>query len=483
MNIILTKRPWIILAAVSLLVFLIGNELLPITDTAESNYAETAKEMVLSGNWISPQIYGQYWYDKPIFYYWEVALSFLVFGFNEFAARLPSALFGTANVLFIYWFGKKTISQRAGFTGALIFAFSIETFILSKSAVTDATLFLFLSAALGFFYLGYKEDKKYYYLCYIAAALAVLTKGPIGLILPGGAAFLFLLWKRNLKELLHVHLVSGLVLFFVITGLWYGTMCWLHGSDFLLNFIGVHNVLRATSPEHPSKDTWYFYIIIYLLGFAPWSIALLISAFKKWRHHTLSFAKTSDLNQLLLIYAGFVFLFFEIVATKYTTYTYPALFSLSLIAGELYAPVGKRVIHASVALTVLYSFLSLVVVPSIMLEHSGKEEGLAVSQIAGSSRPVVYFDNYRTSAVFYSSILIQRGEPKHLITSLKPDGISWKAKNVMPFIAIEKAMTDPNTVYIVNKSKEKTFRNTIPQEELSKYHRLQVTKTESIYYQ
>lgn len=476
------KHSWLILAAVSLFIFLVGNELLPITDTAESNYAETAKEMVLTGNWISPQIYGQYWYDKPIFYYWEVALSFIIFGFNEFAARLPSALFGTANVLFIYWFGQKAISKKAGFISALIFAFSLENFILSKAVVTDATLFFFLSAALGFFYLGYKENKRYYYLCYVAAALAVLTKGPIGLILPGGAAFLFLLWKRDLKELAKVHLFSGLALFLAITGLWYGTMCYLHGSDFLLNFIGVHNVLRATSPEHPSKDRWYFYIIIYLIGFAPWSIALLISAFKKWRNHTLSFKKTSDLNQLLIIYAGFVFLFFEIVATKYTTYTYPALFSLSLLAGELYAPIAKRIISTSVIFTVLYAFLSLVVVPPVMLEHSGKEEGLAVSEIAQGSRPVVYFENYRTSAVFYSSILIERGEPENDIASLQPNGISWNAKNVMPFISMERAVKDPSTIYIVTKNKEKDFQEMMPSEQLAKMQRQSVTQNESIYY-
>ena len=69
-----------------------GSWLLPVTDPVESNYALTAKEMVLSGNWISPQIYGRFWYDKPIFYYWELALSFALFGFNEMAARLPAAI-------------------------------------------------------------------------------------------------------------------------------------------------------------------------------------------------------------------------------------------------------------------------------------------------------------------------------------------------------------------------------------------------------
>lgn len=92
----LRKHPYLTLLFVSLFLYLIGNQLLPVTDTAESNYALTAKEMVLSGDWISPQIYGHYWYDKPIFYYWELALSYTLFGFNEMASRLPAALLGSA---------------------------------------------------------------------------------------------------------------------------------------------------------------------------------------------------------------------------------------------------------------------------------------------------------------------------------------------------------------------------------------------------
>lgn len=265
----LRKYPYLTLLFISLFLYLIGNQLLPVTDTAESNYALTAKEMVLSGDWISPQIYGHYWYDKPIFYYWELALSYTLFGFNEMASRLPAALLGSASVLFTYWFACHVYSEKIGWLSAIILGTSVECWLLSKAIITDTTLFLFMSMAIAFFYLGYAENRRYYYLCYIAAAFAVLTKGPIGLLLPGLAALLFLAYNKDLKEMKHVHLFSGFTLFAVITGAWYGTMCYLHGSDFLLNFLGVHNFLRATVSEHPSKNKWYFYLIIYFLGFAP----------------------------------------------------------------------------------------------------------------------------------------------------------------------------------------------------------------------
>ena len=168
----LRKHPYLTLLFVSLFLYLIGNQLLPVTDTAESNYALTAKEMVLSGDWISPQIYGHYWYDKPIFYYWELALSYTLFGFNEMASRLPAALLGSASVLFTYWFARHVYSEKIGWLSAIILGSSVECWLLSKAIITDTTLFLFMSMAIAFFYLGYAENRRYYYLCYIAAAFA-----------------------------------------------------------------------------------------------------------------------------------------------------------------------------------------------------------------------------------------------------------------------------------------------------------------------
>lgn len=232
------RHPYRWLGLLGLIVFLAGNMYLAITDTAESNYALTAKEMVLAHNWLSPQIYGHYWYDKPIFFYWELMLSYSLFGFTEFASRLPSALFGTLGVLFTYWFTQRIYDKKVGLMAALILMTSVECWIISKAVVTDATLFLFMSGSIAFFYLGYHENRRWYYLCYVAAAFAVLTKGPIGLLLPGLGATVFLILKHDVKEFLKVHLFSGFVLCIVICMSWYGWMYAVHGSDFVLNFLG-----------------------------------------------------------------------------------------------------------------------------------------------------------------------------------------------------------------------------------------------------
>ena len=444
----LRAHPYAILFLFTMILYLMGNQFLAVTDTAESNYALTAKEMVLSGDWISPQIYGNYWYDKPIFYYWELALSFSLFGFNEMAARIPAALLGSASVLFTCWFARRAYGEKVGWLSAIILSTSVECWILSKAVITDSTLFLFMSGAVAFFYLGYAENRKYYYLCYLFAALATLTKGPIGLFLPGLACLLFLCYKKDLKEMAHVHLVSGLALFTLLTGAWYGTMCYLHGSDFLLNFIGVHNVLRATVAEHPSHNTWYFYIIVYLVGFAPWSFFVPFSLFRRWKQKKLDLRSAGDSTQLLLIYAFIVYLFFQLVATKYTTYTFPALFSLSILTALLYKDLSFRIEKAGMACALLYSALALTVAPSIMLNHSGKEVGDALAHMDTSGKTIAFLDDYRTSAVFYSGKTIYRAVPGDQLESMEPGTLSWNAKNVMPMMAKEELAKQPNVLLI-----------------------------------
>lgn len=452
---LLRKHPYLTLLMFSLFLYLIGNELLPVTDTAESNYAVTAKEMVLSGDWISPQIYGHYWYDKPIFYYWELALSYTLFGFNEMASRLPSALLGSASVLFTYWFARRVYSEKIGWLSAIILGTSVECWLLSKAIITDTTLFLFMSMAIAFFYMGYTENRKYYYLCYTAAAFAVLTKGPIGLLLPGLAALLFLAYNKDLAEMKRVHLFSGLLLFTAIAGAWYGLMCCLHGSDFLLNFLGVHNFLRATVSEHPTKNKWYFYLIIYFIGFAPWSFTIPYSLFKKWKRKELDLRNSSNATQLLFIYFAVVNIFFELIATKYTTYTFPGLFSLAILTALLYRDLTWRFERIGCAAITIYTLLTLFVAPTIMLTRSGKEAGQALAQIDTTGKTIAFLHDYRTSTVFYSSKTIYRAEPANKIDGMKPGALSWNAKKVMPFIAEEDLFQKDNVILIAqDKSQE-----------------------------
>lgn len=450
------QHPYWFLTVCAMVLFLMANQLLAITDTSESNYALTAKEMVLSGNWVSPQIYGHFWYDKPVFYYWELAASFAVFGFNEFAARFPSAVMGTLSVLLTYWFARRVYDRHIGMAAAVIYMTSFEGWFLSKAVITDGTLFLFQSAVVAFFYLGYTENRRWYWFCYVFAALAVLTKGPVGLALPGLSALLFLALKRDWKELFHVHLLAGLALFLLLAGSWYGTMYVLHGRDFLLNFFGVHNFLRATVSEHPAQNVWYYYILIFFAGFAPWSFTWPYALWKYRQSRTWSVTKGDNCVLFLAVYGAVVFLFFSLVATKYTTYTYPMVFSLSILTALMYRHWHISFTRAAWAAGVVYSLLALFVVPPIMLQHSGKEIARELEHLPTDRAIICYYDDYRTSAVFYSGKTIYMAVPKDGLASMEPGQLNWNAKNVMPMIAIEDALSQMDHIVIVDDKRDNT---------------------------
>ncbi|MDR3565068.1 MAG: glycosyltransferase family 39 protein [Negativicutes bacterium] len=296
---------------------------IPLLDPDEPVYAETAKEMINFHDFLSPRIFGEYWYDKPPMFYWLVAGSFSLFGVGEFAARFPSALLGLICVIWVYSSGTRLFEQRAGMMGALVLATSVEFFYLGKAAVTDITLTLFLTISL----LSFIEKR--YYLFYIGAALATVTKGPIGLLFPGAVVFLYMLATRNFSELFKMKIPGGTILYLVIALPWYLVMYQLHGNPFVDTFIGFHNITRFTSPEHPEGVLWYYFIPVLILGFLPWTAVMAQALWKSL------FDAREDSRKLLflLIWAGFIFVFFSISRTKLISYILPMFPPLAMVVG------------------------------------------------------------------------------------------------------------------------------------------------------
>ena len=221
-----------IVLVLSSIIYFIGNTWLSITDPVETNYALTAKEMILNHNYLSPQIFGHYWYDKPIFYYWELILGFKLFGISNFGARFFSGLLALCNIFLIYHFVKSQTSHIIAILSAIIVSISAEYWIIAKAVITDMTLGLCFNATLMGFYMGYTRHKEqaphykiYYLSAYIASAIAVLTKGPIGFLLPGLIILVYLIIRKDLRELLSLQLIPGLFILLTLGGSWYYYMC------------------------------------------------------------------------------------------------------------------------------------------------------------------------------------------------------------------------------------------------------------------
>ncbi|MBP2651145.1 MAG: hypothetical protein H6Q74_1970 [Firmicutes bacterium] len=317
------QSSFILVTVITIVMLFFNLGVIPLADPDEPVYAETAREMIQFNDYLSPRIYGEFWYDKPPMYYWLAAGSFQIFGVSEFAARVPSVLLGIACVLYVYFAVKRLINERAAMVSSLVLVTSLEFFYLAKGAVTDMTLTLCLTVAL----LGFLEKR--YYLLYIFAALATVTKGPIGLVFPGAIIFLYWAVNRNFSEIIKMRLPLGVIIYAVIAVPWYWLMYQHHGAAFIDTFFGFHNIVRFTQPEHNETAAWYFFIPILLIGFMPWSAVMFQSI---WRAVTRSGRDSRVLN-FMLIWAAFIFVFFTISQTKLVSYIFPMFPPLAIVVG------------------------------------------------------------------------------------------------------------------------------------------------------
>ena len=447
------RRKHIILLLCLGLLYFLGNASIAVTDPVESNYTETAAEMLASGDFFSPRIYGNYWYDKPAFFYWELIAAFSLFGQTDFAARFFPAVFGTLGLFLTYFFARRIYDGRTGFWAAAILGSSFEYWLLSKAIITDMTLFVFFNAVLVFFFLGWQGNKRFYWLSYLFAALAVLTKGPIGILLPGLIVTLFVCWKRNFAEVLRMKPIGGMILFFLVSSTWYYAMYRIHGSAFLDTFLGVHNVLRATVSEHPMWDVWYYYIAIFFLGFLPWSFSLPMALRRYWKERRLPVL--DDRERFLLLWAIVINVFYQLMATKYSTYTLPGLLPIAILTARLlirHEKLMQRILLAMFAVFIALTF-GLAIPRTNIGGVSGKPFAPILKERLQEGDMLTAFGDYSTSTVYYTGHEMFRLLPRDQIEDAKPKSMSWTTTNVMPYFAIEDLPYDRDIYMLVKKKK------------------------------
>ena len=424
-----------------------GNGALAVTAPVEVNYAQTAKEMLAAGDYLSPQIYGNYWYDKPIFFYWELIAAFSIFGVTDFAARFFPALFAAVGLVMTYAFARRLYDERTAFRAAIILGTGVLYSFLAKLILTDMSLFVFFGGTLAAFFIGYYErEQKYFYIAYACAGLAVLTKGPIGLLLPGLVILVFLALARDLSALRRMCIPTGLLVFAAVCAPWYIYMYFAHGADFVNTFLGIHNVLRATVSEHAQWDVWYFYLGIYFIGMFPWSFALPLALYRAWR-----IRPDIDVRTLfLLVWAIVVPVFFQFMATKYPTYSFPAFLPTAILTARLLAK-NPRVLKVG-AILGMGLYLAVVFVVTNYSERdghfSGKGAAAILSQTMKQDDLLVCYGDYTATVPYYTGHTMYALATREEIAARAPKEMSWNSKNVMPFLPIDELPCD-RTVYLV----------------------------------
>ncbi len=298
-------------------------------DPDEPFYAQSAREMVQTGDWLTPQIYGAPQFEKPILYYWLVASSFKALGESEFAGRLPTALFATALVLTVWAWASRLFGARSGFLGALILATGLEFSVMSRLMLTDVPLAFFLTGSLLSYWSALSSRKPWWLVGhFVFSALAVLTKGPIGSIIPLLAVLAFSAVTRTAPVLRGRGFWMGLGAYAVVVAPWYALMFAWHGRQFWQEFFVRDNWLRLIVAEHPANNHFYYYIGLLLIGSIPWLPVVAATARRLWRDarrdRRLAFLCSWLLSSLL---------FLTVAQSKLPSYAFFLFVPVALLAG------------------------------------------------------------------------------------------------------------------------------------------------------
>jgi len=394
------KNAYFIAALVLLgsFLFLFGLGNMALTDPDETFYAETAKEMIDAGDWITPHIFGKPQFEKPVFYYWLVMLSYIVFGIGEFAARFPSAIFGIFGVVGVYLLGRTIFSPLAGFLSALILATCVQYLVLSRACVTDMVLTVFILYCVLFFVKGQiSEKKRYYCIASIMAALAVLTKGPIGAFIPGVIFLSYITISGTWKNIKKIPIVWCLVIFSLVALPWYLTAMRLHGPQLMNEFFGFHNMTRFLKPEHKIGSSPFFYIPVVLGGFFPWTFFLIFGAWDMFKDKKIV-SRLKASRGLLLIWFLVVFVFFSISRTKLVTYIFPLFPVMALVTGRFWEKFitasGNKVLAGKMKVSFILSGISVLAA------------GIAVCLVVGHKYDHILSGTLISSGIFLAGICI-----------------------------------------------------------------------------
>jgi 4-amino-4-deoxy-L-arabinose transferase-like glycosyltransferase len=267
---------WLVLVFGLLFGFRLGSY--PLDNPDEGRNTEIPREMLATGDWVTPRLDGVNYFEKPPLMYWAVGGSMELFGLNEWAARSIPALFALGGVLLTYAAARRLYGRLAGVAAATVLGTSLLYFGTGRFLVLDMPVSVLMSATLFCFILAVQEPpgarrRWLFYGLYASAALATLTKGFIGFLVTGAVMFLWLLVFNQWKRLRPLYLPTGLVLFLVIAAPWH-VLAAQRNETWAHRYIYFEHWARFTTTEHGRYQPWHYFIWILLAGLFPWVVFL-----------------------------------------------------------------------------------------------------------------------------------------------------------------------------------------------------------------
>ncbi len=354
--------PVLVVVGVCGLLFFMNLGGYPLFDVDEPRYAQAAREMLQRSDWVTPYFNWQLRFDKPPFHYWAIATAYQWFGITEFSARVVSALAATFMALGVYITGATSgvsphwkHNRNLGLLGAVLFATSVEVIALAHMSITDMHLALWITLTTLALWGVAAKNTKWWVVAGAFAALGMLTKGPVAIVLPGGVLVLYAVVTQQLRRvLINRWFALALVIAVIPFALW----CWAAyqaNGQIFLDALYHHNVSRFSGGVAYHPEPWWYFVPVVLVGFLPWvglipmGIATMLST-DFWQ--TLTSTRLAGripanagepvpvtpahITLFAGLWALLVFIFFTVAKTKLLTYILPMFPALGLwLAGVL----------------------------------------------------------------------------------------------------------------------------------------------------
>ena len=300
-------------------------------DPDEAVYAVASREMLRTGDWLAPMFNGKPFFDKPILFYWLQLISFRLFGINEFAARLVPAMSAIGVIGVTGWAGRVFFNRQVGLLAALMVAVVPATFALSAYAILDMTFTLFLFAGVvlaASSVLHHRPHRQWW--GYVCLALAVLTKGPLAIVLAGVSFLLALVIAPGLRRaLLSLHWIRGLVLVIALSSPWFLYMWWRFGYAFIEGYFLRENIWLFAVQLYATSRSPMTYFRVAAIGFLPFTPILIGRAVDALRGD-----RVDDAERLFWAWAVGITAFFSLSRFKLDHYIYPVLPALAVIVAN-----------------------------------------------------------------------------------------------------------------------------------------------------
>jgi 4-amino-4-deoxy-L-arabinose transferase-like glycosyltransferase len=350
----------------------------------EGRYAEIAREMAASGDWVTPRLNGIKYFEKPALQYWITAAAYDTFGVHHWTARLWPALAGCLGVLFIGYVGLCVGGRTLGLYSAAALGGCVWWILNAHVLTLDAGLSFWMSVGMGALIIAQRaeaapdEQRHWMLAAWAALALAVLSKGLIGVVLPGAVLVLYSALTRDWSLWRRLHLVKGTLLFLVIAAPWFVVVSRRNADFFDFFFIHEH-FTRFLTNEAKREAPWWYFVPIFVVGILPWLAVFTWTAKRSWMDAPAA-RNGFCWQRFALVWSAFIFIFFSLSGSKLSSYILPIFPALALVIAWQLATIADSLLwRLSVPLVALAGVAWL----ALLLGYD-----VIAAQLANEAQPV-----------------------------------------------------------------------------------------------